>query len=136
MEIWISGGFALVGALAGVLLSSFLAGSIKRKEARRSRIEEALRRTSAALAASNFALHVATNNAPEGVTDDDVRYLEKRLYIGNLERYFAALHDARHSIAILAADGVDVGDSWRITERFQNDLDAIYDRLQKLLSES
>lgn len=136
MDIWISGGFALVGALAGVFLSSFLTGSIKRKEARRSRIEEALRRTSAALAAGNFALGVGTDNTPEGVTYDDVRDLDRRLYIGNLERYSALLHDARHSVAMLAADGVDVSDSWRVAERFQNDLDAIYDRLRKLLSAS
>lgn len=128
-----SGGFALVGALAGVLLTTYLGRSSKRAEARRSRVEDALRRVSAVIAASNFATHIGATNPPSGVTARDVQSLESRLFIRNLENYYQALHDARHSVAMLALSGVDVGDSWRTAEQFQADLEAIYERLHHLL---
>ena len=38
VDVWISGGFALIGALAGVLLSTYLTQSSKRKNAQRARL--------------------------------------------------------------------------------------------------
>lgn len=134
MDVWVSGGLALVGALAGVFLSSFLSSSIKRKDARRARLEEALRRITAALAAENFATRVGASNAPPGLVQDDIRQLEVRLFISNLERYYTTLHDARHSVAMLAADSFDIGDSWRTAEAFQRDAEGLYERLNAELA--
>lgn len=134
MDVWISGGFALLGALAGVLLTTYLTRSSKRRDAKRARLEEALRCTSAAIAAANFALHVRTDVPPDSVKVTDLEKLDRRLYLANLENYAAALRDARRAIAMLAADGMDIGDSWRTEQHFQGDMEAIHSRLRSLLA--
>ena len=113
MEIWIPGALALVGALAGVLLSTYLARSTKRQETRRTRLEEALRAVVLAISARNFATSAGVAGRPAVVTDEHLAKLQRRIYLGNIERMFATLRDARQAVAVLVADGVDVGDSWR-----------------------
>ncbi len=133
MDVWISGAFALIGAIAGVAVSSTLATKVKRSDARRERLADALKKTTAALAASNFATRIGGSNPPPGIQKADLNQLEVKLFLGNLERYYLALHEARHSVALLAGDGVNIGESWQTAEDFQADLEALCDRLAAAL---
>ncbi len=126
MEVWIPGALALVGALAGVLLTSALSRSTRRQEARRARLEAALRAVVLAISAGHFATHAGFTGAPRSVTSEHVEDLERRIYLANVERMFLTLRDARQAVAVLVADGVDVGDSWRGDEEMQDDLERLY----------
>ena len=126
MEIWFPAVLALLGALAGVLLTNALSRSTRRQEARRSRLEEALRSVVLAISARHFATRAGFNGAPTSVTSEHVEELERRIYLSNVERMFVTLRDARQAVAVLVADGVPVGDSWRGDEEMQADLERVY----------
>lgn len=105
MDVWISGAFALVGATVGVFLSTYLAQSTRRREAKRARLEEALRCIVRAIAARQFAVHFGMEGQPDSLTDSEIQELEARLYIENLEKVFKTLQEARAAVAVLVADG-------------------------------
>lgn len=133
MEIWIPGVLALIGALSGVLLTTYLARATKRSDARRERLEEALRCVVLAITAQNFSTWIGMTNQPDFVSEDDVHEVERKMYVQNLEKNFLTIREARHAVALLVADGIDVGDTWRVEEAFARDLEAVYARLRNLL---
>lgn len=134
MEIWVPGVLALVGALTGVLLSTYLARATKRGDARRERLEDALRCVVLAIAAQNFSTWIGMTGQPGFVSEGDVHEVERKMYVQNLEKTFLSIREARHAVALLVADGIDVGDSWRVEEAFARDLEAVYERLRSLLT--
>lgn len=133
MDVWIPGALALVGALSGVLLTNYLTRMAKRRDAGRARLEEALRCVVLAIAAQNFSTWIGMTGQPEFVSAEDVREVERKMYVQNLEKTFLTIREARHAVALLVADRIDVGDSWRVEEAFARDLEAVYARLRNIL---
>jgi len=133
MEIWIPGVLALIGALSGVLLSTYLARSTKKQEVRRTRLEEALRAVVLALAARNFATSAGFAGRPGSVTDEDLVELQRRIYLDNIARMFSTLREARQAVAVLVADGIEVGESWRGDEEMQADMERVHSLLLREL---
>lgn len=103
MEVWIPGLLALVGALAGVVLTNLLARATKRADAKRQRLEDALRCVVLVIAAQDFMTWFGINNQPAWVSDDDVHDIERKMYLKNLEQLFVTCREARHAIALLVA---------------------------------
>ena len=133
MEVLIPGVLALVGALAGVLLSNFLSRQSKAQDDRRARLEEALRCVVLAISAKHFATRAGYTGKPEWVDESHIREFERLNYLANIERIFITLREARQAVAILVADGVNVGDSWRGDEEMQAEMENVYDRLVSAL---
>lgn len=133
MDVWIPGALALVGALSGVLLTNYLTRVAKRKDAGRARLEEALRCVVLAIAAQNFSTWIGLTGQPEFVSEDDVHEVERKMYVQNLEKTFLTIREARHAVALLVADGIDIGESWRVEAEFARDLEPVYARLRNLL---
>jgi hypothetical protein len=79
--VWISGLLALIGALAGVLLSSYLTRSSQRKDARRGRFEAALRAVTLAISARHFATRAGFVGKPPSVKEGDIEELTRRIYL-------------------------------------------------------
>jgi hypothetical protein len=124
-SILVPGSFALVGALVGVLLTNYLARRGRRRDDGNSRLDRAIESVAIAISARNFAVHLSFENAPKSLTAEQVTELETKIYLSNLERVFLSLRDARRDIAVLAADGLDVGDAWRSDEDVQRELGVV-----------
>ena len=112
-----------------MLLSTFLTRSTRRQEARTVRLEAALRSVVLAIAAGHFATRAGFEGKPISVTPEHLDELQRRIYLDNIDRMFITLRNAREAVAVLVADGVEVGDSWRGDEEMQADLE----RLRSLL---
>ena len=126
MEVWIPGVLALVGALAGVLLSNYLSRRSRWEDDRRKRLEEALRSVVLAIAARHFSTRAGMIGKPESVEASHIEELERQMYIDNVERIFVTLRGARQAVALLVADGIDIGESWRSDETMQDDIERVY----------
>ena len=124
---------ALIGALSGVLLTNVLTRVTKRAEARQARIENALRCVSLVISSQNFTTWIGMNGQPDAVSEDDVRAVERKMYLANLEHQFQVLREARHALALLVTDGIDVGNSWRTDQQLVNDLEKLYSQLRALV---
>lgn len=135
MSTWVPGALALVGALAGVLLTNWLTRRTKRADERQKRLEDALRSVLLAIAAKNFATSAGITGKPASVLASDVDELSRRLWLENVERMFKTLREARETVALLVADGVPVGDYWRGDEEMQEHLEDLHALLRRSLLE-
>jgi len=55
------------------------------------------------------------------------------MYLANMEHQFQVLREARHALALLVTDGIDVGDAWRTDQQLMNDLEKLYSQLRSLV---
>lgn len=136
LALLVPGSFALVGALIGVLLSNYLARRGRQRDDSNARLDQAIQSVAVAISARHFAVHLGYENPPPSLDETDVAELERRMYLSNLERVFVSLRDVRRDTAVLAANGINVGESWRSDEDTQRDLSALYERLVTLRSAS
>lgn len=133
IEVWLPGVLALVGALGGVLLSTWLARRFKGTDDRRRRLEDAYRAVVQAISVAHFALQIKTQEQPLFVTDEELRGMHSRQYLRNLELLAEALREAKHAVGLLIPDGIDVGDSWRGDKEMEADLERLYVLLSREL---
>lgn len=128
-ELLVPGVFALAGAILGALLSGWIGYVVQRRRSRDERVRAALRSVAIALAAQDFAWSVGVSGAPPGFPPADRARMEREAYIRGVERYLEALHAARRDIAVLRADGLQVGEDWRTDRDFSGALEDVYEHL-------
>ncbi|MEI9906671.1 MAG: hypothetical protein WDO06_01080 [Actinomycetota bacterium] len=133
MNSWIPGLLALSGAIFGVLLTHALTRRSNRADAKRNRLEDALKSVVLAIAAQNFATSVHVTGKPTSITALDTNEFHRRLWLKNNENVFVTLREAREKVGILVVDGISVGESWRRDIDMQDDLENIYRLLREAL---
>jgi hypothetical protein len=133
MSVWIPGVLALVGSVAGVVTANALSRRTNTAAARRRRLEYAVRCVALAITAQQFSWSAKASGLPRGVTPQDLKEFERHMYLDGVERALVALRDARQSIALLAADGVEVGDCWRNDNAMQAQMEEVYATLSRRL---
>lgn len=123
MDVWISGGFALAGALVGGLLSPFISSSIRKGESKREQLQEAMWRIAELEASTNIVSDFSGLNPPAGMLRAEMWQFESNEYFKGMARYFDCLHEARRAVSVVEANGIPVGKSWDGSiEEFRNDL--------------
>ena len=126
----VSGGFALLGAFIGARLQN----KVRDRTAREERIDSAIRSVALALASGNFLWSVGMAGAPASVTLEDESESSRAMYLKGIERHMTAMHQAKHDLAILTADGVATGLSVNVlnTTLSMDDMEQAYEALRKL----
>jgi len=126
----VSGLFALGGAIVGVLLSGWLRHRLERGTAKTARVQASVRSLAIALSAQSFPFRIG-DFGPK-IPAAEIASAEREIYLKGIERYFVALSDARRDLAILAADGLAVGDEWRNDQALGDSLQIVYERVSSI----
>lgn len=132
MTIWVTGLFALGGAALGSWLANWLGARSRRADERNARLDRAINSLVVAIAARRFATNAGYEGAPASVRPEDIAAIERKVYLGNIERLFSSLSDARRDVALLEQDGLSLAIQWRDEIEFQTDLEPTYDALLAL----